>query len=414
MSDDVNIRISATDNATPTLQKIQAQMATFQGAVSSIAGLSLAGVGIQQVGAFLGDSLKAYAEAERTGVMLERVLRTTGNTVRMTRAEIQAYADERKAETVFDDDAIVEAASHLARFRNIAGEMFTGTLSDAQDLATVMGTDIVSATQMLGRAYSNPVDGMSKLRRAGVMFTDEQEQQIKNAQELGRITEAQAIMQSEVRRQFGGAAREDAGTTSGQLKQLERDLGDIKEGIGRFLAPDVAMAANISRAIQGQSVNGDATRVARMFLQPVEDERRAKALQDQVAKQISDSFTAATGMFSQLAMQRAGANAAGLAGGAAMSNIGSFFGAVAANDAGTFAMQKLFGIVADQKPDQEQERMQSLQATESRFLTRGRGQLSPEAKKQAEDNAKQLAELKAIKDVLKNLGENMLVVEGIA
>jgi hypothetical protein len=69
-------------------------------------------------------------------------------------------------------------------------------------------------------------------------------------------------------------------------------------------------------------------------------------------------------------------------------------------------------MLSDQGQQREVER--SLQATESRFLTRGRGQLSPEAKKQAEDNAKQLAELKSIRDAIANLGGNVLVVEGVA
>ncbi len=56
----------------------------------------------------------------------------------------------------------------------------------------------------------------------------------------------------------------------------------------------------------------------------------------------------------------------------------------------------------------------SLSAVESRFLTRGRGQLSMADKQQAERDQKQLSELKAIKDAVKALAESaLLVVEGV-
>jgi len=72
------------------------------------------------------------------------------------------------------------------------------------------------------------------------------------------------------------------------------------------------------------------------------------------------------------------------------------------------------GMMEGNQEKRRQEVERSLQATESRFLTRGRGSLSPEAKKAAEDNAKQLAELKSIRDAIANLGGNVLVVEGVA
>ena len=90
-----------------------------------------------------------------------------------------------------------------------------------------------------------------------------------------------------------------------------------------------------------------------------------------------------------------------------------------ANDLNAGGVMQLFeglnGIVQAVKPFAEQQQNSpALGATESRFLTRGRGQLDPAAKKQAEDNAKQLAELKGIRNAIAGLGENMLVVEGVA
>jgi hypothetical protein len=413
MSEDVNIRISAQDNATSVLRGIQSSIQGVADAATMLGGIGIAGVGIQQVGAFLGDSLKAFAESERAGIMLDRVLRTTGNTIRMTRAEIEAYAEERAAETTFDDDAIVEAATQLAKFRNLSGDMFKETLTDAQDLATFIGIDLVSATQMLGRAYSSPVDGMSKLKRAGILFTDEQEQQIKNAVELGKIAEASAIIQTEVRRTAAGAAQEELNTLSGKLQQLQKDWGEIKELTGSLIAPSIGQAADAARFVQGRQVRGIAGQAAAMLEQDQNQRALAARLQADFTNQVQSSLSAAVGSFEMLRMRREGASMAGTAVGETIRNAMGFFAGVAAEDAGAFVGRRLLGIVNEQRP--EIERQQSLQATESRFLTRGRGSLSMAEKKQAEDNAKQLAELKAIKDAIKAMAEGaILVVEGVA
>ena len=412
MSDDVNIRISAQDNASSVLRSIQSSIQGVTDAASMLAGVGIAGVGIQQVGSFLGDSLKAYAESERAGIMLERVLRTTGNTIRMTRAEIQAYAEERAAETTFDDDAIVAAATQLAKFRDISGDMFKETLNDAQDLATYIGIDLVSATQMLGRAYASPLDGMTKLKRAGILFTDEQEQQIKNAMELGRITEAQAIIQAEVRRVTAGAAQEELNTTAGKLKQLQNDWGEIKEAIGAGIAPTVGQIADVARFAQGRQVRGIAGQAVQMMERERAQRQQIEKMQADFTKQITASLTSAAGTFDSLRMRREGASMAGAAVGETVKNAMGFFANIAAEDAGSFVGRRLFGMLNEQRP--EMERQQSLQAMESRFLTRGRGQLSMAEQKQIQNGQQMINELKQIKQELNELGNgSVLVVEGV-
>ena len=44
----------------------------------------------------------------------------------------------------------------------------------ATDIATVMGTDVKSATLQLGKALEEPRIGLSMLRRSGISFTEEQ------------------------------------------------------------------------------------------------------------------------------------------------------------------------------------------------------------------------------------------------
>jgi hypothetical protein len=487
MSDDVNIRISATDNATATLRAVQGELGKFSASIKSIAGLTIAGLGIRELGGFAADSFKAYAESERAVTMLDRVLKSTGNTIKMTRQEIQDYAEARMAQTTFDDDAIVEAASQLARFRDISGETFTASLDAAQDLATVMGTDLVAATQMLGRAMSSPADGLAKLAKAGVLFTDAQKEQIKQLDLIGDKAAQQRIILEELRRQFGGAAIGDASTASGQIKQLQNAIGELKETIGATLTPAVrdliffmqsAFPPDPTRAIRGlnrpldnadnmtqgelwkrfqeqqaalnearrqevklqesmqnrNTLLGDDGAFFGIQLGPTLAEQQAqlKALRQAIkeaengqqflARMIDPEFLGGNLDFAREIKQAAstavfGAVTSVLSGAAeAATKVTTGFvtgrmAEVMATDAGSVAGRKLYGIVTGQQ--QKEERDTSLQATEARFLTRGRGQLSPEAKKMAEDNQKQLAELRNIRNAIEEMGEGILIVEGI-
>lgn len=474
MSDDVNIKISATDNATAVLQSVQSALKGFNKTVQSVAGFNLAGIGPQQIGAFLSDSLKAYGESERSVAMLDRVLKSTGNTIKMTRKEIQDYAELRKQQTAFDDDAIVEAASQLARFRDLSGDTFTATLDAAQDLATVMGTDLVSATQMLGRAMSDPADGMAKLARAGVLFTDSQKEQIKTLDAIGDRAGQQRIILEELQRQFGGAAAADASTASGQIKQLSNAIDDLKKAIGAELLPalqsflsvvrgspkaiaaDILLSNDKIGSISEESRRLDSLRKARADLVAEQERNRQivadiaqnpirsafspfrnaaaieglagsnqridaidKALQDQGARIVQALQTAIAAVPVDVvkgAVSRVFADMASAATGATSSAFASRMAAVNAGDAGGALGQQVRGMFFGQNwwNKQQQQQDRALQATESRFLTRGRGQLSPAEQKNLEEQKKQTALLARIERDLNELPSGMmLVVQGV-
>jgi len=234
MSDDVNIRITATDNATATLRAIQGQISSFQDAASRLAKFTIAGIGIQQVGSFLAGSLKEYAEAEKSQARLQSVLRATGNTTKLTFSQINEFTDQLEKSTGTSGESLNDAAANLSRFSNITGDSFKDVLSLANDMSTVLGTDVTSSVQTLARALNAPAEGLSRLSRLGVSFNDVQKAQIEALDEVGKKAEAQAKILEEIRRQFGGAAEAYGGTVAGQLDILNARIGDLKEAIGEL------------------------------------------------------------------------------------------------------------------------------------------------------------------------------------
>jgi hypothetical protein len=256
-SEDFRMNVTAHDGATATLAKIRGELGAISKVGSTLktafAGF-LALQGVQEVGSLLKSSLDNFAEAEAAQIQLQRVLKTTGGQAGVTAAEIAELAEATMMSTKFDDDVTLQAAAQLARFKNISGPLFKETLMLSQDMATVLGQDLSSAAEMLGKALSDPTEGLSKLKRAGVMLGEDKEDLVKFFQETGDAASAQAVIMAELRKQFEGAASAEQDTFGGQLAKMNNLIGELKESIGEQLAPVVVdLLKNINVFLGGTS-----------------------------------------------------------------------------------------------------------------------------------------------------------------
>jgi phage-related minor tail protein len=185
-------------------------------------------------GAFaVGSAISGAKEAAAAEAKLTAVLTATGHAAGISTEQVKAYAAQLQAVTNFEDDATVSAASMLAAFTNIKGDQFTATLTAAADLATVMGGDLGSAVKLLGKAMNDPADGLSKLAKAGVQFTDQQKQQIAALQESGDLMGAQEAILGALNAKFKGAAE----SVADPFIKLKNNVGDIGETLGAGMLP---------------------------------------------------------------------------------------------------------------------------------------------------------------------------------
>ena len=76
----------------------------------------------------------------------------------------------------------------------------------------------------LGKALEEPEIGLSALRRVGVSFTEEQKEQIKVLDFVGKKMESQAIMMKALNEQVGGAGVSAAGGLAGALDTLNEEF----------------------------------------------------------------------------------------------------------------------------------------------------------------------------------------------
>lgn len=197
------------------------------------------------------NAVLAFADAEKQGKKVEAVLATMGQRAGFSADELRGMATAmEKALAIDADDILGKVTSNLLTFGNVQGEVFRRAQELAADLSTQLGTDLQSATIMLGKALNDPVKGITALTRVGVSFTAQQKAQVKALAESGRVMEAQNLILAELERQYGQVAEVAATTADGALRALNIQWENLQEEIGeiivQFLPPLIELLKGVA------------------------------------------------------------------------------------------------------------------------------------------------------------------------
>lgn len=234
------------------------------------AGSAMQGVGARMAGIGAGMSaaitapfialgahlLKGSQDAAHAAGQVNAALESMGGASGKTADELSKTAESLRNLTGIDDDEILtKVTSNLLTFGNVAGTVFDRAQVAALDLATRMGGDLQAATLTIGKALNDPVKGLTALGRAGIQFTAQQKEQIKQMVAVGDAAGAQSIMLAELEKQFGGAAKAAGDADAWKpLKTALMDLEGAFEPIVRdVIAPLIAKAGEIVRAFASVS-----------------------------------------------------------------------------------------------------------------------------------------------------------------
>ena len=204
------------------------------------AAINAVGTGLSMIGNVIGDSIKEATEFQNVFAQTQAVVESTGMAAGFTAEEMAGLASDLSAASgmsLFSDDAILGATNVLATFKEIQGVQFENATSAILDMSQAMGMDLQSATVQVGKALNDPIGGISALSRVGVQFTEDQKAMIEEMVALGDVAGAQELILGELNSQFGGSAAAAVNTYVGQMKVLEEQFNDVKQGIGEALLP---------------------------------------------------------------------------------------------------------------------------------------------------------------------------------
>lgn len=228
--------VKAKDEATGQVERMSADMRARLGGIAQTASFAMAAAGSAVLG-FIGASVKAFADAERSGAQLEAVIKSTGGAAGMTAEAVNKYAESVQAAGKAEGDAVVSASALMLTFTNVGRDVFPQAMDAVIDMSVAMGQDLQGSVIQVGKALNDPINGITALTRVGVTFTEEQKAVIESLVSTGNVAEAQRMIIAELAREFGGSAAAQAQTFSGQLEKLKWELGDVMENIGQAAIP---------------------------------------------------------------------------------------------------------------------------------------------------------------------------------
>lgn len=200
-----------------------------------------AGVAFAAAGAaatvWITTSAKALIEIEKLNAQTQAAITSTGGAAGRSLKQINDLNGSLETLTGIETEVIQKGQNILLTFTNIKGDQFDEATKAALDMSVALGTDMASAAMSIGKAINDPVEGISKLTRVGVTFSEEQKKTIAALQETGDVAGAQGIILQELQKEFGGSAEAFGKTTAGQIAKVKNSFGTLGETIAAGVLP---------------------------------------------------------------------------------------------------------------------------------------------------------------------------------
>jgi len=244
--------VAATGKASRSADTLGAKLRRGIGKAAPFAAVGLGLVAFQAK-----QGVQGVMEDEKALTNLESTLKATGNAANITADGFFEYANQLQATTGVGADQITQGAALLGTFRAVRNEVgkgnqiFTRATEAALDLSKKGFGDLESANKMLGKALQDPTRGITALSRAGVGFTDAQQEQIKAMQESGDLLGAQKIILAEVEGQVKGTAKAYGQTTAGQVDRAGRAFEELQKALAVALLPVITTLAGWLTKVSG-------------------------------------------------------------------------------------------------------------------------------------------------------------------
>ena len=182
----------------------------------------------------------ADAEDERLGLIrLQSVLESTGRTYEVTAGRIDAAAQVLEDDLHLDKQAVMDAMATVATYEGVASDLFDRIMRSSADMSYTFGSDIGSAIRDLGRVMEDPIQGLTRLRRQGIMVSREIEDQVSSLVEQNRLYDAQVLILDEIDAKVGGVAERmaEAAGARGLSAMWGKFVGEVGNTIAGGVLP---------------------------------------------------------------------------------------------------------------------------------------------------------------------------------
>ena len=229
-----------TSNFDKGMKQAQASAANLSNTFGNLSkiitkALSFTGIaiGTKAIADFGKSCVQSANQAIKQFNILDNTVKATGADAWTSIESLESASKSLSDQTNYSVAEIQKMQSVLLGFTNITGEAFDGASEAVLDMATVMGMDLTSAVQTVGKALDDPVSGLDSLRRQGFKFTDEQKAELAQLVRNGKQLEAQKIILNTLSTSYGGAAKAGQDSFAKQRHAIE----NFSDALGGKLIP---------------------------------------------------------------------------------------------------------------------------------------------------------------------------------
>lgn len=233
--DQFNRSLKTADDSTQTFSQKIGKYSKAMAKSFAIAGAAAGAYAIK-----LGiDSVKAAVEDEQSQKQLAIALKNTTNATDAQIKSTEDYITKQQLAFGVADTKLRPALANLARATGDVGKAQQLT-NLAMDIAAATGKDLETVSLTLSKAYNGNIGALTKL---GIPLDDA----IKKSGDFN-------LVQGELVKLFGGAAKANTETYAGQLAIVTERIGELKEGIGVGLLPVLGrLLENVNMVAKGFS-----------------------------------------------------------------------------------------------------------------------------------------------------------------
>ncbi len=220
--------------------------------VSTALGVGLANAaskGISLLSGAIGEGIQGALELERTTNATAAVIKSTGGVAGVTAEQVRDLAQAEEELTGVDDKTVQQGENLLLTFKSIGKDVFPEATAAAVNMAVALNkgdaatADIDGSATRLGKALEDPIKGITALRKAGVNFTDAQQEQIKALVKSGKLQEAQKLILAELAKEYGEAGKAAQQGFAGDVNRANDAIEESRIAIAQGLIPALGEVA---------------------------------------------------------------------------------------------------------------------------------------------------------------------------
>jgi hypothetical protein len=251
MDNNIQILVSAVDNASATLAGVSSQLSAMGGSASAASEKTAASLGdirsaALQVGVIAGGAFATLSEEIKSAAGtnekwnlsladINNTLKDTGSTIPISK--VQDFAAQIEKTTLFSQQQVLSAAQLALGNKSLQGS-FENVIGVAADMATHIGTDLPQATQALMKVLNDPSTAVARLANTyNIDLSAAEKKSIETMAKHNDVAGAQAEIMRAVEAQIGGAAKAADNASGTGFAKLANTIEDLQNKVGSALNP---------------------------------------------------------------------------------------------------------------------------------------------------------------------------------